>query len=170
METSKWAIDNAHSEIQFKVKHLVISTVTGQFKSFTGSIEAENDSFENARVSLEVDLTSVDTNQADRDNHLRSEDFFAVERFPKMTFSGVYTQGKLKGELSIKGTSKEISLDVDFNGIAKDPWGNTKAGFEVSGTINRKDFGLAWNAITEAGGMLVAEDVKIIANVQFAKA
>ncbi|WP_306644019.1 YceI family protein [Sanyastnella coralliicola] len=168
---TKWITDTAHSELQFKVKHLVITTVTGQFKTFNGTVNSESEDFNNAKVNIDVDLNSIYTNNDDRDNHLRSGDFFDVENHPKMTFAnGVLAHDngdyKLTGDLTIKGTTKPVTFDVDFNGVAKDPWGNMKAGFEFSTAINRKDFGLTWNATTEAGGLLVGEDVKIIGSVQ----
>jgi polyisoprenoid-binding protein YceI len=172
---TKWAIDPTHSEVQFKVKHLVISTVTGSFKKFTGEVLSEGEDFDNAKISFAIDVDSVDTNQADRDGHLKSEDFFAVAQHPQITFAGVLVkvQGneyKLSGDLSVRGTVKPVKLEVEFGGIVKDPWGNIKAGFELNGKINRKDFGLTWNALTEAGGMVVGEDVKLHLNVELAKA
>lgn len=171
---TKWAIDTTHTEVQFKVKHLVISTVTGSFKLFNGSVESEGEDFDNAVVNFSIDANSIDTNQADRDGHLKSEDFFAAAQFPQITFAGViqkksggdYTLG---GELNIRGIAKPVELNVEFGGVAKDPWGNIKAGFELTGKINRKDFGLSWNALTEAGGMVVGEDVKLHINVELAK-
>jgi len=172
---TKWAIDTTHTEVHFKVKHLVISTVTGSFKLFGGSVESEGENFDNAAVNFSIDVNSIDTNQVDRDGHLKSEDFFAAAQYPQITFAGVLNRQsgndyKLAGELSIRGNAKPIELDVDFGGVVKDPWGNTKAGFELSGKINRKDFGLSWNALTEAGGMVVGEDVKLHINVELAKA
>lgn len=172
METqiaTKWAVDTAHSELQFKVKHLVISTVTGSFKSFSGEILGGDDHFDGAHVAISVDVNSIDTNQADRDNHLKSDDFFAVGTYPTMTFSGHVNGGQLAGDLTLHGVTNKVIFNLEFNGIANDPWGNTKAGFELTGNINRKDYGLTWNAITEAGGMLVGEDIKIVANIQLAK-
>lgn len=169
---TKWAIDTTHSEAQFKVKHLVISTVTGSFKKFQGDVSAEDETFDNAEVSVVIDTNSIDTNQADRDGHLKSEDFFAAERFPTITFNGVLEKGddyKLVGELTIRDVTKPVTLDVEFGGIVKDPWGNIKAGFEVNGKINRKDFGLNWSALTEAGGMVVGEEVKLHFNIELAK-
>jgi polyisoprenoid-binding protein YceI len=169
---TKWAIDTTHSEAQFKVKHLVISTVTGSFKKFQGDVSAEDETFDNAEVNVVIDTNSIDTNQADRDGHLKSEDFFAAERFPTITFNGVLEKAddyKLVGELTIRDVKKPVSLDVEFGGIVKDPWGNIKAGFEVNGKINRKDFGLNWSALTEAGGMVVGEEVKLHFNIELAK-
>jgi polyisoprenoid-binding protein YceI len=151
-----WNLDTTHTEVQFKVKHLVIATVTGFFKKFSGSVESETEDF-------------------DRDAHLKSADFFAAEQYPSLDFSGILKKVsgndyKLDGVLTIRGTTKAVVLDVEFGGIMVDPYGNTKAGFEINGKINRKDFGLNWNAITEAGGMVVSEDVKIHINAELAKA
>jgi len=155
---------------------LVISTVTGFFKSFSGSVESESEGedFDGATVNFSIDTNSVDTNQKDRDNHLKSADFFASEEYPTMDFSGELQRVdgndyKLVGDLTIRGTSKKIELDVEFGGTTKDPYGNTKSGFEINGKINRKDFGLNWNAVTEAGGVLVSDEVKLIINAQVAK-
>lgn len=173
---TSWGIDTTHSEVHFKVKHLVIATVTGAFKSFSGKVESEGEDFNGAKASFEIDVNSIDTNQADRDAHLKSEDFFAAASYPKLTFTnGVLKKVsgdnyKLVGDLTIRDVKKTVELDVEFGGFMKDPWGNIKAGFEITGKINRKDFGLSWNAITEAGGMVVAEDVKLILNIELAKA
>lgn len=171
---TKWAIDPTHTEVQFKVKHLVISTVTGSFKKFSGSVESENeDDFNNAVVKFSIEADSIDTNQDDRDAHLKSADFFDAANHPTLDFSGTLKKAgedyKLSGDLTIRGTSKKVELNVEFGGVAKDPWGNTKAGFELSGKINRKDFGLNWNTITEAGGVLVGEEVKLLVNAQVVK-
>jgi polyisoprenoid-binding protein YceI len=172
---TKWSVDTTHSEVQFKVKHLVISTVTGSFKKFSGEVFSESDDFNNAEVNFTIDVNSIDTNQADRDGHLKSEDFFAAAQYPSITFSkGVLKKSsgdnyKLLGNLTIRETTAVVELDVEFGGTTKDPWGNTKAGFELNGKINRKDFGLSWSALTEAGGMVVAEEVKLHMNVELVK-
>lgn len=170
-----WAIDPAHSEVQFKVKHLVISTVTGQFKNFSGKLETESDAFENAKITFEADIKSISTNNEDRDNHLKSPDFFEAESYPKLTFvSKSFNklgggEFKLIGDLTIKGTTKEVALNVEHGGVMNDPYGNTKAGFEITGEINRKDFGLTWGAVTEAGGVVVSDEVKLLMNIQLVK-
>ena len=171
---TKWGIDATHSEVQFKVKHLVISMVTGSFKKFSGSVQSEEEDFDGASVSFSVDVNSVDTNQADRDKHLKSPDFFAAEQYPTLGFTGQLkrTSGndyKLIGPLTIKGTTRPVELAVSFGGIMVDPYGNTKAGFEVNGKINRKDFGLTWSAVTETGGVVVSEEVKLQMNIQIVK-
>jgi polyisoprenoid-binding protein YceI len=155
---TKWAVDPMHSEVQFKVKHLVISTVSGFFKSFEGS----------------VDVNRIDTNQEQRDTHLKSADFFDAEKYPKITFKSTsFTKNgddyELKGDLTIKDITKPITLAVEYGGSAGDFYGNTKAGFEITGKVNRKEFGLTWDGITEAGSIVVGEDIKLNINVQFTK-
>ena len=174
MKNTIWNIDPAHSEIQFKVKHLVISTVTGSFTQFTGAAEATED-FDNAKISFEADINSISTNNEQRDGHLKSQDFFDAEKFPKIKFSSMnFSKNgnddfELEGDLTIKGATRRLKLSVTHNGIAKDPWGNVKAGFELSGKISRKDFGLTWNTLTETGGAVVGDEVKLIASVQLVK-
>lgn len=173
MTTTKWTIDPTHSEVSFKVKHLVISTVTGYFKKFEGSAESNSDDFAGAKVAFAADIDSIDTNQADRDGHLKSEDFFDAANFPQLTFEGtIENKGgdyTLVGDISLRGTTKAITLDVDFGGVAADPYGQTKAGFEIEGKINRKDFGLSWSAVTEAGNVVVSDQVRLLLSVQLVK-
>lgn len=170
---TQWALDAAHSELTFKVRHLMISNVKGEFRKFTATIAGED--FTTAPVTVVVDAASVFTNEDNRDAHLRNADFFDVEKFPEIRFqSTAFTkisgnQYHLTGQLTIKDISKEVTLEVEFGGVNKDPWGNEKAAFSVSGKINRKDWGLNWNAALEAGGVLVSEEVKISADVQFVK-
>lgn len=176
MSTTIWNIDPTHSEVQFKIKHLVISTVTGQFNSFSGKIESDGENFDGARASFEADVKSVDTNNNDRDNHLKSADFFDAENHPKLEFkNGILSKKNdeeytLEGDMTIRGNTKKVTLSVNLGGIMDDPYGNRKAGFEISGKINRKDFGLTWSAVTEAGGVVVGDEVRLILNVQVAKA
>ncbi len=172
---TKWVIDPMHSEIQFKVKHLVISTVTGSFKSFEGTAETSSDNFEGAKVSIIINTDSVDTNQGQRDEHLKSADFFDAATFPQITFNSTSfkktgdDQYQLGGDLTIKGVTKQVTLDAEYGGSNDDFYGNTKAGFEVTGKISRKEFGLTWGGITEAGAVVVGDDIKLFINVQFAK-
>ncbi|MEZ4758730.1 MAG: YceI family protein [Flavobacteriales bacterium] len=171
--TTKWAIDPAHSEVQFKVKHLMISTVTGSFKQFGAEAELESDDLTNAQVSFWADTASIFTNDEKRDAHLRSPDFFDSEQFPKLTFTSTRIEGsgsswKVTGDLTIKGVTKPVTLDVEWSGQAKDPWGNTKAGLNLSGKIDRKEWGLTWNAALETGGVLVSDEVRILCEVQLA--
>lgn len=172
---AKWALDTTHSEITFKVKHLVISTVTGKFNKFDAEIESENDNFDGAEIRFEADINSIDTNNEDRDNHLKSDDFFNASQFPKLVFKSRSfrkfgeNEFKLIGDLTIRDHTRTVELDVEYGGTVVDPYGQTKAGFEVTGKINRKEFGLSWSAVTEAGNLVVSEDVKLIMNVQFVK-
>ena len=175
MATTKWVIDPAHSEIQFKVKHLMITTVTGHFRKFDLQVETEADDFTNAKsLVFTAEIDSVDTNNAQRDIHVKSADFFAADQFPQIKFVGKKLEKKgneyeLTGDLSIRGITKPIVLDVEFGGIVADPWGQTKAGFTVSGKIKRKDFNLVWDAVTEAGQVVVSNEVKIHCEVQLIK-
>jgi polyisoprenoid-binding protein YceI len=173
---TKWGVDPSHSEAQFKVKHLVISTVTGFFKKFSGSVETDSEDFDGAKINFSVDVNSIETNDETRNGHLKGADFFAAEQYPTLEFKngllskdsgGDYT---LKGDLTIRNTTQRVELAVDFNGVTKDPWGNTRAGFEVNGKLNRKDYGLSWSAITEAGNLVVADDVKLHFNIEVVKA
>jgi polyisoprenoid-binding protein YceI len=172
MSITKWAADPTHSEIQFKVKHLMITTVTGYFREFSVNVETKGDDFSTAKIDFEAITASVDTNQTDRDNHLRSGDFFESEKFPVLKFqSEDFTKVddatfKLPGNLTIKDVTKPITLDVEFGGTMKDPWGNQKAGFSLNGKINRKDWNLNWNAALETGGVLVSDEVRIFCEVQ----
>ncbi|SMD05178.1 YceI family protein [Pedobacter nyackensis] len=174
MATTNWSLDPTHSELQFKVKHLMITTVTGSFTALTASLTSESDDFENAKVKFEAETGSINTTNTDRDNHLKSADFFNADQFPKITFESTsfakeddeYT---LTGNLTIKGVTNPVKLNVEFGGIATDPWGNTKAGFTISGKIKRTDFGLTWNAALETGGVMVSEEVRILGELQFVK-
>ncbi len=171
---TNWLIDPMHSEVHFKVKHLVISTVTGTFKSFAGSMESENEDFQDAAIEFILDVNSIDTNQEQRDGHLKSADFFDAEQFPKISFKStsfkkVGDEYELVGDLTLKNVSKPVKFNVEYGGSATDFYGNNKAGFEVSGKISRKEFGLTWDGITEAGAIVVADDIKLQINVQFAK-
>ncbi len=173
--TTKWVLDPTHSEVTFKVKHLMITNVKGEFRQVTGEVTSVGSDFNKAAVTLGMKAASIFTNDDNRDGHLKSPEFFDVEKHPEITFKGTsFTKlddenFQLKGNLEIKGISKEVSLDVEFGGINKDPWGNEKAGFSVSGKINRKDWDLNWNAALETGGVLVSDEVKINAEVQFVK-
>lgn len=172
MATKTWTLDPTHSEIHFKVKHLMITTVTGSFGNFTATAKTDKDDFSDAAISFSADTTSVDTGNEQRDTHLKSADFFDAEKFPKLSFASTgYSRNadgdyKLTGNLTIKDVTKPVTLDVEFGGVATDPWGNTKAGFTLSGKLNRKDFGLTWNAVTEAGGVVVSEEVRVAAEIQ----
>jgi polyisoprenoid-binding protein YceI len=167
---ANWNLDTTHSEVGFKVKHLMINNVKGQFKTFNVEVQGDSDDFKSSKITFTADISSIDTNNEQRDQHLKSADFFDAEKFPKITFQSTKFDGSvLEGNLTIKDVTKPVKLDVDFGGIAKDPWGNTKAGFSVNGKINRKDWGLNWNAALETGGVLVGEEINIAADIQLAK-
>ncbi|WP_411275333.1 YceI family protein [Daejeonella sp.] len=171
---TKWSIDPTHSEVHFKVKHLVISTVTGTFKTFDGSFETENDDFSNAQIDFSLDINSIDTNQEQRDTHLKSSDFFDAVKYPKLAFKSTsFTKNGddylLQGDLTVKELTKPVKLNVEYGGTATDFYGNEKAGFEINGKISRKEFGLTWDAVTEAGAIVVGDEIKLNINAQFAK-
>jgi len=172
---TKWKIDPAHSEINFKVKHLVVSTVTGHFSKFDASIETNKEDFSDAKISFEADINSIDTKNEQRDAHLKSADFFDANKHPKMSFVSKSVKRisdhemQVIGNLSLRGITKEITLDVIYNGTVAGFGGTEVAGFEVRGKVNRFDFGLQWNALTEAGGVVVSNEVKIEILAEFNK-
>ncbi len=167
LKMALWKIDPAHTEIKFKVKHLVVSTVTGQFKKFDATVESDKPDFTDAKIKFEADVNSVDTRNEQRDNHLKSADFFDAANYPKLTFVSKSIKKKsdseyeVIGDLTIRATTKEIKLDVVYNGTVKGFGGVEVAGFEMTGKLNRFDYGLQWNALTEVGGVVVAEEVKL---------
>ena len=177
METKiKWAIDPFHTEIAFKVKHLMITNVKGVFKEFDASIYTTGDDFMTAEIDCWINPASVDTGNADRDAHLKSADFLDVENYKEINFTAntyekVDNDGsyELYGDLTIKGITKRIKLDVEFGGVIRDPWGNEKAGFSINGKINRKDWGLEWNSMLNGGGLLVGNDVWISCEIELLK-
>jgi polyisoprenoid-binding protein YceI len=170
-----WIIDSAHTEIGFKVKHLVISTVSGKFTSFEGKIETEKSDFTDGKINFSADINSIHTGNEQRDGHLKSADFFDAANHPKLTFvsTAIEHEGdgdyKIKGNLTIRGTTKPIVLKMEYGGTQKDFQGNDVAGFELSGKLNRLDFGLTWNAVTEAGGIVVSDEVKLVVNAEVVK-
>lgn len=176
METTKWSLDPMHSEINFKVKHMMIANVSGSFNKFNASAETEGNDFTKAKINFNAEVNSIDTNNEQRDGHLRSPEFFDAEKFPHIKFESTSVEKKneeeyaLNGNLTVRDVTKPVSLKMNFGGIGKDPYGNTKAGFTVEGKINRKDFGLSWNAPLETGGVLVGEDLKIQSEIQMLKA
>lgn len=167
-----WNFDPAHSEIAFKVRHMMFSKVRGSFQSWNGSFEFDPTAPESGQTEVRIDVASIDTSNGDRDNHLKSGDFFDTEKFPHIVFKSTsfekLGEGKLKvhGELTIRGTTEAITLDVDYHGKAVDPWGNDRVGFSATASLNRKAFGLTWNQALEAGGVLVGETVEIELDVQ----
>ncbi len=172
---TKWKIDPAHSEILFKVKHLMITNVKGEFRKFEAEIISDGDDFSDAKINAVIDSSSIFTNNEDRDTHLKSDDFFDIENYPELRFESTEVNKldaenyQLKGNLTIRGESREVSLDVELGGIIKDPNGNEKAGFSLSGKINRKDWGLNYNAALETGGVMVGNEIKLSAEAQFIK-
>ena len=172
---TKWNLDAAHSEIGFKVKHMMITNVSGSFQTFDVNVTTSGNDFSTAQVEFTGDLNSITTGNQDRDNHLKSSDFFDAEKYPAIKFTSTKFEKKddenfvLHGNLTVKEVTKPIKLDVEFGGLGKDPWGNEKAGFTLAGKINRTDFGLNWNAALETGGVLVSEEVKLFAEIQLVK-
>ena len=173
---AQWNIDPTHSEVQFKVKHLMISTVTGSFSTYEGAVNTANESdFDGSSINFSADIDSISTGQEQRDGHLKSGDFFDAEKFPKLTFASTSFTKKggdeyvLEGNLTMKGVTNPVKLEAEFGGIMTDFYGNTKAGFEISGKINRHDYDLTWSGVTEAGGIVVSDEVKLIFNIQVAK-
>ena len=172
---TRWSYDPSHTEISFKAKHLMIVNVKGIFKQFDMEVVTNGDDFTDAQINFSMKTASIETGDANRDGHLKSADFFDAENYPEATFKSISLKSHkggdylLTGDLTIRGVTKTIKLDVEFGGITKDPWGNTKAGFTLTGTVNRKDFGLLWNVALETGGVLVGDEVKILCEVELAK-
>jgi len=173
---SNWNLDKSHSSVKFSVDHLVISEVEGNFKLFSGSVSNAAPDFTNANINFSVDVGSINTDDEKRDGHLKSDDFFNAEKYPAMKFTSTSfrkVKGNnyvLEGNLTIRDVTKKVKFDVVYGGTVKDPWGNIKAGFKANGKINRKEFGLKWGALTEAGGAVVGDEVRMQINVEFAKA
>ncbi|MBV8255295.1 MAG: YceI family protein [Chitinophaga sp.] len=171
-----WKIDDAHSEIGFKVKHLMITNVSGYFTRFTGEVKTESEDFHDATITFEAEANSIDTANKQRDEHLRNGEFFDATQFPKISFVSKKVkkidgdQYKLQGELTIKDQTHPIELEVEHFGVTTDPWGQTKAGFALKGRLHRADYGLRWNATTEAGGIVLSDEVKLNMEVQLVKA
>lgn len=167
MATERWEIDASHSGIHFSVRHLVIAKVRGQFSRWSGALVVPDGDFTKATVEAVIDASSIETGVADRDAHLKSPDFFDVAQFPEVVFAASQFEaqgegnGRLAGRLTIKGVTKDIVLDVERHGQAKDPWGNERAAFSAKTSIDRKDFGLAWNQVLESGGVMVGEKVNL---------
>ena len=170
-----YKIDASHSDVTFKVKHLMISSVTGHFNTYDSTLEVEGEDLTTAKITFEANVDSIDTKNEQRDGHLKSDDFFNAEQFPKLTFSSTSisktsdSEFTVTGDLTIRDVTKSIELTAEYNGQTKDPWGMDIMGFEISGKINRIDFGLKWGALTEAGGKVLGEDVKLSINAEFIK-
>ena len=169
-----YKIDATHSEVTFKIKHLMISNVSGNFTKFDGEIKANNEDLSDAVFSFEADIDSINTNNEQRDGHLKSADFFDAENHPKLSFKSTSFTKKgddfeLVGDFTLRGVTKSVKLNAEYAGKMVDPYGNEKHGFEISGKISRKEFGLEWSAVTEAGGIVVSDEVKLLVNAQFSK-
>lgn len=173
MSTVKWKLDPAHSEVEFKVKHLMIANVTGSFNEFDVAAESDDERFNDPKVTFTAKTASIDTKNEQRDAHLKSADFFDAENFPEIRFVSTRAHNHdaegsfdMTGNLTIRDMTREVTVRVEFGGVGKDPWGNSKAGFSVNGRINRADFGLTWNAALESGGVLVSEEIRIACEIQ----
>jgi polyisoprenoid-binding protein YceI len=177
MATTKWVLDPMHAEVTFKVKHMMISNVSGKFTKFAATVETEGEDFMTAKVDFTAEMDSIDTGNEQRDGHLKSPDFFDAAQFPEVKFvatkyDNVDNDGSYEvyGDLTLHGVTKNVKFDAEFGGVIKDPWGNTRAGITVSGKINRKDFGLTWSGVTEAGSLIVSEEVRVHVELEFVKA
>jgi polyisoprenoid-binding protein YceI len=177
MATTKWILDPSHSEVEFKVKHMMISNVSGKFTKFDASLETEGEDFMTAKVSFTADIDSINTGAEQRDGHLKGPEFFDAAKFPQLKFvatkyENVDNDGSYEvyGDLTIRDVTKNVKLDVEFGGVIKDPWGNTRAGITATGKINRKIFGLSWNGVTETGSLIVSDEVRIHVGLEFVKA
>ncbi|MEI8278936.1 MAG: YceI family protein [Bacteroidota bacterium] len=175
MTTTKWNLDPTHSEIQFKVRHMMITNVSGEFKKFEANVETEGDDFSTAKIQFSADVDSIDTKNEQRDGHLKSADFFDAANHPTLSFVGTEMEKKdpenyiLHGNFTMRGNTKPIALNVEHGGTVVDAWGNTRAGFTIEGKLSRKEFGLEWSAVTETGGIVVSDEVKLHVSVQFIK-
>ncbi len=175
MATTKWVLDPTHSELGFKIKHLMISSVSGSLKSFQAEVETHGEDFTTAQISLSADMASISTNNDQRDAHLRNSDFFEVEKYPELKFTSTKLEKidndtfALSGDLTLKGVTRPVKLNVEFNGVTKDPWGGERAGFVVTGKINRSDWGVNFNGVLETGGVMLSEEVRIFSEVQLVK-
>jgi polyisoprenoid-binding protein YceI len=175
MATTKWTLDPTHSELGFRIKHLMITHVSGQIKKFNVEAETQNNDFLSARIKMTAMMDSIDTNNEMRDHHLQNSDFFEVEKYPELQFQSTHIEKideenfHLHGDLTLKGITKPVKLQVEFSTMAKDPWGNERAGFMISGKINRSDWGVNFNSVLETGGVGLAEEVKIQSEIQLVK-
>jgi polyisoprenoid-binding protein YceI len=174
-ETARWDIDPDHSAIEFRVAHMVVSKTSGRFTDYQGFVEMDADTKALKSIEATIKAGSIDTNHDKRDAHLRNADFLDVERFPTMTYklSQYQKQGDtytIIGDLTLRGVTKQVTLSATFNGVTKDPWGNTRAGFSADGTLNRKDFGMVWNKVLDSGGLVVGDEVHIHLDIECIKA
>lgn len=175
MASTKWVLDPTHSELGFKIKHLMISNVSGSFKSFQADVETEETDFSTSRIHLSADMTSISTNNGQREAHLQTSDFFEVEKYPELKFTSTNMEKidddtyTLHGDLTLKGVTRTVKLNVEYNGVTKDPWGDERAGFVVTGKIKRTDWGVNFNNVLETGGVMLGEEVRINSEIQLVK-
>lgn len=175
MSTTKWVVDPTHSEIGFKIKHLMITNVSGKFTGFEAEVQTEGEDFATAQINATIETASINTSNLQRDEHLRNSDFFEVEKYPEIVFTSTKVEKIdndnfiLHGNLTLKGVTKPVKLNVEYNGTNKDPWGNQKAGFVITGKVNRSEFGLNFNAALETGGLVLGEEVRINSEIQLVK-
>jgi len=175
MSKTKWVLDPTHSELTFKIKHLMISNVSGAFKNFQAEVESDGADFSSAQINLTAEMASITTNNEQRDEHLRNSDFFEVENYPELIFKSTSVKKidndtfTVSGELTMKGVTKPVQLTAEYNGLVKDPWGGERAGFLVSGKINRSDWGISFNGVLETGGLVLGEEVKISSEIELVK-
>lgn len=175
MAQTKWILDSTHSELGFKIKHLMITNVSGSFKNFKAEVDTEETDFSTAQINLSAEMASISTNNEQRDAHLLNADFFEVEKYPELEFKSTKVEKidsdtySLFGELTMKGVTKPVRLSVEYNGLSKDPWGGERAGFVVTGKINRSDWGVNFNGVLETGGVMLSEEVKINGEIQLVK-
>ncbi len=175
MATTKWILDPTHSEVGFKIKHLMITNVSGSFKDFHVIAETENNDFSSASIQATIEMDSIFTNNEQRDAHLRNSDFFEVSKYPKLIFQSTRIEKidddtfQVYGDMTLKGITKPIKLNVEYSGVTKDPWGSERAGFSITGKLNRNDWGVNFNGVLETGGLMLGEEVKIHSEIQLVK-
>ncbi len=175
MKSTKWTLDPTHSELGFKIRHLMITNVSGSFTNFQVQAETKGEDFSTAKISLTADMASISTNNAQRDGHLRNADFFEVEKYPELQFVSTTIEAVddntfvVKGDLTLKGVTKSVDLNVEYNGVTKDPWGSERAGFSITGKIKRSEWGINFNTVLETGNVALSEEVKINAEIQLVK-
>jgi polyisoprenoid-binding protein YceI len=175
MTKTKWKLDLTHSELAFRIKHLMISHVPGSFRNFDAEVQTESDDFSAAEIRVTADITSISTSNEQRDQHLRASDFFEAEKYPQLTFQSTRIEKEsddtfyLHGELTMKGVTRLVKLSVEFNGITRDPWGGERAGFSFTGKLNRSDWGIQFNSTLETGGLMLGEEVKVHGEIQLVK-
>ncbi|HYO21454.1 MAG TPA: YceI family protein [Flavisolibacter sp.] len=175
MAKTKWAVDPTHSELGFKIKHLMITNVSGSLKNFEAEVETDEADFSTAQINLTADMASIFTNNEQRDAHLRASDFFEVEKYPQLKFRSTKMEKidndsfALYGELTLKGVTKPVKLNVEYNGLTKDPWGGERAGLVVTGKINRSEWGVNFNGVLETGGLMLSEEVRINSEIELVK-